>query len=487
MKNRSFKDIVMIVCAGLLIAAFGIVLLRAGTKTILVDKLHKDNSFVKIVLKDNPELLNYPGKKAAKPAPKPAANKGKQPAAKAVRQPANKKPSINWAKLYPFPKEKKAALQNTRPAKPSASGNKDRIVEFDKKIKAAEKSIDAWTNKNFFHYMSMINLANAYQKYIGWNISLISGYNTVVELPDGQWVHFNFKRNMTPLSKSVIDLSAFCKKQNIKFLTVLAPGKIARTEKAFSGTLDFSNQNGDEFIRQLRKAGIRCLDLRDHIVKDGLNQRSLFYRTDHHWQAWTGRWAAGKILNELNKHYGYHADISLLEDKKYTEKKYDSLYLGSSGKKVTTARAKPDDFIVYLPKFKTNFQIEIPSEGLKKNGDFSVLYNMGSLKRNAEGYSLDAYRAYGHGDKPLLSIHNRLKKDKKKLLFVRDSFSDTIIPFAALGMEHLSALDLRQFRGSLQTYLKKNKPDTLILVYWIEDLNQNGINLKKHTDLFDFR
>ena len=79
------------------------------------------------------------------------------------------------------------------------------------------------------------------------------------------------------------------------------------------------------------------------------------------------------------------------------------------------------------------------------------------------------------------------KKDHKKVLLIRDSFSDAFIPFASLGMEHLTAIDLRHYTKSLKEYIKKDKPDTVIILYWIQELNRDYIAMKKHTDLFDFR
>lgn len=39
------------------------------------------------------------------------------------------------------------------------------------------------------------------------------------------------------------------------------------------------------------------------------------------------------------------------------------------------------------------------------------------------------YNYYGYGDKPLIQIHNHLKKDGKRMLIIKESFVDCMYPF----------------------------------------------------------
>lgn len=482
----------MIICAGLLIVSFAIVLVRFCTKQILVDKFHLENTFVRIVFNDNPQLMKYPWAGSGNPGLK---STGKQKNTAQPQKDVKKKNLpygemwIDWDKLYPFPKKKSKTIQRytLKPSATTVKAVQNKPILSTKSIKDLEDTLDSWTNKNFYHYMSIVNLSNKYQRFIKWNISLINAYNNVVELPDGQWVGFNRKRDVSVFSSAVINFSSFCQEHHINFLMVLAPSKIARSEKAAFASLDFSNQNGDDFIRQLEEAGVNCIDLRDNIEKEGFNQHDLFYRTDHHWKVSTARWASGVILEQLNKKYHYTADLSLLSPDNYTEKTYPSLYLGSRGKKVTVARAKPDDFTLYQPKFASKFHISVPSMHVDKDGDFSVLYNFKMLTPNKGGYTVNAYQSNAYGDRPLVNVQNKMINNDTHTLLIRDSFGNALIPFLSLGINKLSSLDLRHFTGSLKTYIAKNKPDTIILLYYIEELNNTRINWTTHTDLFDFR
>lgn len=113
-----------------------------------------------------------------------------------------------------------------------------------------------------------------------------------------------------------------------------APYKISKTQdKDISGVIDFSNQNADDLILQLRQANVDVYDFRDVIDTEGLNHHDLFYRTDHHWRAETGLWASRHILEYLNQYYNYDVDPDLLNENNFTSVLYPEWFLGSKGKK----------------------------------------------------------------------------------------------------------------------------------------------------------
>ena len=84
---------------------------------------------------------------------------------------------------------------------------------------------------------------------------------------------------------------------------------------------------------------------------------------------------------------------------------------------------------------------------------------------NKDYYQSNPYGAYNYGDKALRKINNIMNNGSKKILFIHDSFSNSMIPFLALGINYIEALDLRHFKGSLKSYIKQNKPDMIITAY----------------------
>lgn len=452
-----FRHKIMFACVGILFVSFIMVLIRATTSMVMVNKFHKVNTFTEAILGDNKALANPWKKKKLM-----------------VKR-------IDWQGLYPFDD---SGSSNSMDAK-AISNKESKLTTLVKSINTREQNVDSWTNKKFFHYISLVQYANSYKEFIGWNMASLNAYNGVIELPDKQLVVFQKHIDVSDKINAFAELARFCEAQNVPFLMVLAPSKISRADSDYSGKRDFSNQNGDAFIQGLRDNGVEHIDLRDNIDKEHLSQHELFYKTDHHWKPETARWAAKHILLYLNQSSDFHSDLNLLSPEWYTEINYPSYFLGSRGKKITLSRAKPDDFSLIYPSFSTDFHIEVPSLGITKDGDFSILYNMEELDPDKDLYQRNPYAAYAYGDKPLVRVINKSLNDKK-ILFIHDSFGDAVTPFLALGARQLDTLDLRHFDGSLRTFINKEKPDVVILLYYIEELN-NKLDLSTHKNVFNFK
>lgn len=100
------------------------------------------------------------------------------------------------------------------------------------------------------------------------------------------------------------------------------------------GLVSYSNQNADTFLSGLDNAGITYLDLREKIVEEKKDSYEMFYRTDHHWTVPSGKWAAEKIVDELNAEYGYDIDKALYQDENFYYTEYEDAWLGEQGKKL---------------------------------------------------------------------------------------------------------------------------------------------------------
>ncbi len=84
------------------------------------------------------------------------------------------------------------------------------------------------------------------------------------------------------------------------------------------------------------------------------------------------------------------------------------------------------------------------------------------------------------------NCNNILANNRTKLLIIKDSFADVVVPFLYSQFAHTDVVDLRYFSGSIRAFIKKNKPNIVIVLYHIGRL-KDKINLYTHTDPFDFR
>lgn len=429
----------------------GTIIIRTFTRQILVKRMGMKNTFTNIVLFDVEDLST-----AAEDEIKPSVE-------------------IDWEALYPF--------QNSVIGMETKAKKAGFIDRYKNRIQSAEDKIDTYVTDYLIGYKKIVELANKYEDIIHWTYASYAEYNGVIKLLDGQLTSYVEKCDVTADAANVISFAAYCHDNDIDFLYLQAPYKISKTQdRDISGVLDFSNQNADDLILQLRQANVDVFDFREVIDAEGLNHHDLFYRTDHHWRAETGLWASYHILEYLNQHYNYNVDPDLLNENNFTSVLYPKWFLGTYGKKVTLSIADPDDFSLIYPKFETAISFSIPDAQVDLVGDFSIVYDM-DFAEEMDYYRRNPYGAYMYGEHALVRFGNHLSENDLRILVIHDSFGDCVLPFVSLGVGYVDSLDLRFFTGSVQSFIEESKPDAVMVLYNPGFIKANETYYK---NLFDF-
>jgi hypothetical protein len=406
----------------------GSIFLRFFTLNILIEKLHRENAFTRAVFFD--------------------------------RAITDITTSLNWAKLYPF-----NTVSDT-------IGNKSFVLKD--RINNIKGKIEGYTRDTLINRVMFVEWAVHYEKSIGWNI--LTG--DVVDLGDG-YLSEVVKKNTAPPAAGLYAFYDFLQDLDIDLVYVQCPHKIAPDDTISGGIMDFSNKNADDLLSALSLKQIPYLDLRNTIREENLDHHGLFYKTDHHWKAETGLWASAILMNYLNERHGFTFDVRGPEHYLYTT--YKDWFLGSLGKKVTLAQTQAEDFVLISPKFDTDFSLAIPELNLDARGNFDILIDHHKLDRK-DYYTTDPYGAYIYGDKQVITVHNNLVHDGKKILLVKDSFARVVAPFLSTGVEELHILDVRRFNGSVRAYVEKQRPDIVVVLY-----NPGVIDQAEYRMMFDFR
>lgn len=383
---------------------------------------------------------------------------------------------IDWKKLYPFDQEEKISIH-------------EKIENKINRSSSPGERLSGWVRKNLWGYWSLIETARRADQYIGWDLYQQEG-QYIKSFGNGYLSHIWPRSDMNPKVMAVTEFYQFCQEQNIPFLFVQAPIKISRDLEQQDPKLNgYANRNADDLVQGVKEQGISVLDIRDIIENEEIDSFSLFFKTDHHWKPQAAMWAAGLIAETLHEFPGVNLsyDSYLLKPQEYEEVIYPQIFLGSQGRVWTLGRVEPDDISLFFPKRKTDFICMIPERNINFHGDFSIVYDMSQVQ-GKDYYHKSAYHAYGYGDEPLIHIenHNQNKNDIK-MLIVKDSFGDAMVPFLAMVVKQIDAIDLRHFTGSLQNFIKKHRPDVVLVLYDPSVESSNQINWSSHTDLFDFR
>lgn len=262
--------------------------------------------------------------------------------------------------------------------------------------------------------------------------------------------------------EQVLRLKEFLDSEGIHFAYVNEPTKYLDDTYVTEmfGVYTYTNKNADRLCSRLREAGVNTLDLREEIVKDGLNIFDMFYRTDHHWTARAGLWASGKIAGALNEWCGYSIDLSLFDEDRYVFTTYEDSWVGEQGLKIGASTVGPDDFTEIYPKEKGSYTF-YGEDGPWKDSFMGFInekafdYNGPVEKRPSLHYSYLRRRAVNEN------------VEKGKVLIIGDSFSHVTEPFLSQGVHEINAIVLRGLGDDfkLKQYILDGGYDTVLVCY----------------------
>lgn len=194
----------------------------------------------------------------------------------------------------------------------------------------------------------------------------------------------------------------------------------------------------------------QVINLYDAIVENPADDRDeLYYRTDHHWTTKGAYKAYCEIAGRMNF---VPVDFETL-----TKNQVDNFY-GTFYSKYKGIGIKPDT-ITYV-------DVDIESY-LADSDEHSSLMDLDKIN----AYDKYAMFMYGNPGKGLIktSCHNG-----KKLIVLKDSYANSLLPFMACSYENIVVLDLRYFGGSVQETLQENMDADVLLMYNWSFMNEDN-------------
>ena len=332
-------------------------------------------------------------------------------------------------------------------------------------------TIEEFIKQNAWNRIPFSELNMGFRKWIG--MRFFPDAENTLRLNNGYLVFPLERYDCANCAGQIIALRDFCNRQGLAFLDVVALHKTDPQGRELpAGMEDHCYDNADQFIHRLAARAVPTLDLRNSPLPDFCsNYYDLFFRTDHHWRPETGMWAAAEIVKAVNQQCRLAAPAGLFALSNYTVRIYPRYFLGSLGRKVTLAYTHPDDFSLVVPNFNTDLELSIPGKHFLRRGTFQeALIDPSYLTGKPPYYTQSTYDTYLQGDNAQLRITNYLKPDGLKILVIKDSFANVVMPFLALAAREVDALDLRHFTGSVYSFIEQTRPDVVIVLYAAESL-----------------
>lgn len=226
------------------------------------------------------------------------------------------------------------------------------------------------------------------------------------------------------------------------------------------GVETYSNRNADLFMQRIADADIAAIDLRDAIVRDGLNIKDMFYRTDHHWTTNSALWATREIAQAMNDHCGYSIDTGIYNAENFEYTTYQNAWLGEQGRKMAKTYVGLDDFVEIKPNFDTRYTFK--TENGTVDGTFDTFINESVYDTDADVYEAPSWH-YSYAQ--ISSVNHNAPYGK--VLLLGDSYAQATEPFLSLSVHELDWLILRDCSDDfdLHQYILENGYDTVLICY----------------------
>ena len=182
----------------------------------------------------------------------------------------------------------------------------------------------------------------------------------------------------------------------------------------------------------------------------------IFYRTDHHWTS-------------LGAYYGYVALADALGYtpvplETYTETVRSTEFYGTVFSSSGVRWVRPDTITTYVP----DTGITVTEHTYDNKGNpvekARALYDTSFLSVK------DKYSMFLGGQQSL-GVVKTPNTDKPKLLIIRDSYTDSLVPFLTAHFSEIHLIDLRYYRLSVKDYIQQNDIDQALVLYSIPNFS----------------
>ena len=253
------------------------------------------------------------------------------------------------------------------------------------------------------------------------------------------FAHFNLPADLPARVEYVNKLGS---KLNIPVYFSLVPDK----SFVYSELLPDNAPNVDDgsmisAVQGVLSDKVTFIDLSGALSDDGA-----FYRTDHHWTTMGAYQAYMALAQAMNGAYTTPAGSPV---------KVTDSFFGTTVSSAGTGWVTPDEMHIWVGE-DSGISVERYPNGTPVPGE---LYDESKLELK------DKYSMFLGGNQPLCILRNENAATDKKLMVVRDSYSDSLAPFLAQDYAEVHLIDLRYYKMPLPMYVMQNGIDEALVLY----------------------
>ena len=224
------------------------------------------------------------------------------------------------------------------------------------------------------------------------------------------------------------------------------------SEKLPQGALTAEENQWIEELYQI--VDVTTLDFSEELEKH--ESEPVFYKTDHHWTSLGAYYGANVILENMGLE---KLDIADYESTVVTKDFYGTVYSQSGAWWI-----EPDEITTY-----------ISDSGKTVISNFTGKEQPGKLYDYDKLNGKNKYTFFLGGNQPICIVKSENGNDQR-LLVIRDSYADALVPFLSERFGEIHLFDLRYNRLSIKKYVQEHEIDQILILYsfgnYVADTNQ---------------
>ncbi len=200
-------------------------------------------------------------------------------------------------------------------------------------------------------------------------------------------------------------------------------------------------------IRDRLSPKVKFVDIYDELLKH--KKEDIYLRTDHHWAALGGYYAAKKLAETAGVPFK-----SLDAYDRHVIKNFVGSMYGYS--KDISVKNAPEDFVYYTPN-QVNYDSEFVAYTLNKNFKItreSKPYKSAFFKKFKDGTG-NAYLTFIGTDQAYVKVKTSTPGNRK-LLIIKDSYGNAVPGNLFYSFNEVHVIDFRYFTHNLKDYVTKN-------------------------------
>ena len=315
-------------------------------------------------------------------------------------------------------------------------------------------SVEAFVGDHFMLRKFFVSLNTRAQLWTGRR-DLASDYSKVPAEggiyygKDGHLYEVLLPNRTDVFQRNVSGFKIFAEKAQIPFYVLPVPsGSQEQPDK-----LPYSAPNHDqrEELNALQTTlgqSAKVIDVFEALSdKDG---QDYYYKTDHHWNSYGAYQGYRALITEM----GY----SPAEQEDFDFQKASDSFYGTLYSKAILSNQQPDT--VYLPVYKKAEKLSQDTGNLVQDSIYWKEY----LEKK------DKYSVFLGGNHSVDIVKNEVQTNGKKLLILKDSYANSMVPFLATNFSEIHIIDLRYYNKDIYSYIRQNGITETAAIYSIKQL-----------------